>query len=213
MVDEHETNEERKPWDQLPDESSLWYGRFRSYLEMGFKRNVNAVHAECTKNDENLRDINAPGEWYRIEKAWNWKERAKSYDEAWIIEQDKIIAQEKEIVLRTGYALMHNRIKLLNKFVEKMEQWADDDSKAWIIKTQTVTGENFSKHTEEETFNAPMFSMIDKYLDSIAKEKGERVKKNEIEHKGLPPNVYLDFNPDEDGSVTQEKDEVEDDNP
>jgi len=25
------------------------------------------------------------------------------------------------------------------------------------------------------------------------------VKKKEIEHKGLPPNVYVDFDPDDDG--------------
>jgi hypothetical protein len=201
------TNEERKPWDQMEGEPSLWYGRFRSFLEMGFKRNVNALYKkEVLKNPGKLYPL-VDNEWYKVCREWNWKERAKAYDANWIEEQDKIIAQEKEIVLRSGYALMHNRIRLLNKFVEKMEQWADDDSKAWVLKTQTVTGDGFSKHTEEETFNAPMFTMIDKYLDSIAKEKGERVKKNEVAITELPPNVYLGFNPDDDGSVTQEKDE------
>ncbi len=191
MDAEYNTNE--KPWDQQDGEPSLWYGRFRSYLEMGFKRNVNAVYAEEAKNSENQRNLDAGGEWYRIEKVWNWKERAKLYDDNWIKEQDKLIAREKEIVLRTGYALMHNRIKLLNKFVEKMEQWADEDDKIWLVKTQDVTSENFSKHTEEMIFNAPMMSAISKYLDDIAKEKGERVKKQEIDVTNINDQDMQDF--------------------
>jgi hypothetical protein len=205
MADEHDgTNEDRKPWDQMEGESSLWYGRFRVYLELGFKRSVNAVFREEMGLNEREE---AHGRWHEEAKRYQWQERAKVYDDFQREEEDKLIAQEREKVLRSGYALMHNRIKLLNKFVEKMEQWADDDDKAWIIKTQDITGEGFHKHTEEETFNAPMFAMMDKYLDSIAKETGERVKKKEVAITELPPNVYLGFDPDEDGTTVVEKEE------
>jgi hypothetical protein len=173
-------NEERKPWDQLEEESNLWYGRFRAYLLMGFKRSVNAVfQLEAEESLGNPRG-EAQGHWYEYAKKYRWEERAKAYDTHWIEEQDKLIAQEREIVLRSGYALMHKRIEALNKLADKMVRWADEDDKVWLIKTQDVTGDGFSKHTEETVFNAPMLGMIEKYFDGIAKEKGERVKKQEL---------------------------------
>ncbi len=190
---------ERKSWEQMEGESSLWYGRFRAYLLMGFKRSINAVHAEYAKNSENPRNLDAGGEWYRIEKEWNWKERAQDYDAHWIEEQDKLIAQEREIILRTGYALMHKRIEALNKLADKMMQWADEDAKVWIVNKKSVSGENFSQYTEETVFNAPMMGMIEKYFAGIAAEKGERVKKKDITITEMPPNVYMGFDPDEDG--------------
>lgn len=171
----------RKLWDQMEGESDLWYGRFRAYLTMGTKRSVNAVfQQELEEKGGGWRD-EAHGSWYDYSKKYKWEERVKAYDKQWIEEQDKIIAQEKERVLRSGYALMHKRIEALNKLAEKMVQWADEDDKVWLVKEKTVTGENFSQHIEETVFNAPMFGMIDKYFDSIAKEKGERVKKQEID--------------------------------
>lgn len=181
MDDMHVTNEERKPWEQMEGESDLWYGRFRSYLLMGFKRSVNAAFTEESKKiQENLR-ANAGPDWYKAEKEWNWKERARLYDKYQRDEEDKIIAQERDKVLRSGFALDYKRIEALNKLADKMVQWADEEDKIWLIKTQSISGENFSKHTEETVFNAPMLTMIDKYLDSIAKEKGERVKKQEVD--------------------------------
>lgn len=171
----------RKLWDQLPEESDLWYGRFRAYLLMGTKRSiVDVFHQELEENGGDWRD-EAHGSWYEYAKKYKWEERVKAYDKQWIIEQDKIIAQEKEKVLRTGYALMHKRIEALNKIADKMVKWADEDDKMWLIKTQSISNENFSKQTEEVIFNAPMLTMIDKYFDSIAKEKGERVKKQELD--------------------------------
>lgn len=174
-------NDERKPWDQMEGESILWYGRFRSYLLMESKRSVQAVFQLEAEESRDYPSSGVQGHWYEYAKQYQWEKRARAYDAYWIEEQDKIIAQEKEKVLRTGYALMHKRIEALNNLAEKMVKWADEDDKVWLIKTQDVSGENFSKHTEEVVFNAPMLTMIDKYFDSIAKEKGERVKKQEID--------------------------------
>lgn len=177
----HVTNEESKPWDQMEGESDLWYGRFRSYLLMGFKRSVNAVYDRENKEKQGKTSTKIGPEWYDAAKIWKWVERARLHDKHQRDEEDKIIAQERDKVLRTDFALDYKRIEVLNKFVKKMEQWADDDDKIWLIKTQSISGENFSKHTEETVFNAPMLTMMDKYLDSIAKEKGERVKKQEVD--------------------------------
>lgn len=185
--------EERKSWEQMLDkqEPDLWYGRFRAYLLMGFKRSVQAVfHQEAEENRGNPRG-EAQGHWYEYAKKYNWEERAQAYDKHWIEEQDKLIAQEREVVLRKGFALDYKRIEALNKLADKMVQWADDDSKVWLVKKQDVTGDGFSKHTEEEVFNAPMLGMIEKYFAGIAAEKGERVKKQELTGKDGEPMRFI----------------------
>ena len=203
-------NEERKIWEQQEGESDLWFGRFRAYLLMGFKRSVSAVFQLEAEENRGNQSAETHGYWYEYARKYKWEERAKAYDTHWIEEQDEIIKQERERGLRLGYALDYKRIEALNKLADKMMQWADEDDKVWIVNKKSVSGENFSQYTEETVFNAPMLGMIEKYFAGIAAEKGERVKKKEVEHKGLPPNVYLDFDPDQDGTVTKEGDDGSD---
>lgn len=174
---------ERKTWEQMPEESDLWYGRFRAYLLMGFKRSIQAVFQLETEEKRGNPSGEAQGHWYEYAKKYDWEERAKVYDAHWIEEQDEIIKQEREKVIRLGFALDYKRIEALNKLADKMMQWADEDDKVWLVKTQDVTGDGFSKHTEETVFNAPMIGMIEKYFAGIAAEKGERVKKQELTGK------------------------------
>lgn len=191
---------ERKPWEQIEGESDLWYGRFRSYMLMGFKRSIAAVfqEEETEKNGEEQRQ-KPVGYWYEMSKKYEWERRAKEYDAHWIEEQDKLIAHEREVVLRKRFALDYKRIEALDKIADKMVQWAEEEDRVWLVKKQTVSGENFSKYTEEVEFNAPMLGMIEKYFAGIAAEKGERVKKKDVTITEMPPNVYLGFNPDQDG--------------
>jgi hypothetical protein len=64
---------------------------------------------------------------------------------------------------------------------------ASDDEKIWLVETRTmIMGEDRSQTTEKLTFNAPLFQLIDKYLDSIAKEMGERAKTSEPATKDIP---------------------------
>src|SRR5437899_12657894 len=100
-------NDERKPWDQLEDEgeSTLWYGRFRAYLLMGFKRSVSAVFQLEAEEIRGNQSTETYGYWYEYAKKYRWEERAQAYDVHWIEEQDKLIEQESEIVLRTGFAV------------------------------------------------------------------------------------------------------------
>lgn len=89
--------EERKSWEQMVDkgEPDLWYGRFVKYLRLGTKRSVNALYvkeAKTARNSEKQRELEAGGDWYKAEKEWNWKERARVYD----LEQEKQRREEEE---------------------------------------------------------------------------------------------------------------------
>jgi hypothetical protein len=84
--------DERKIWEQQQDEPDLWYGRFRVFLRLGTKRNVNAVYTKETKRNLEQTRTNAHQDWYEAEKTWKWKERARAWDR----DQDKVRAEKEE---------------------------------------------------------------------------------------------------------------------
>lgn len=175
---------QRKSWNQMEGEPDLWYGRFMIYAKMGYKRSVNAVFEKERKGKKVNPSTKINAEWYDAYNQWKWSERARSYDEYQRAEEDRIIAEERDKVLRSGFALQHKRIEVLDKLSRKLIAMANDDEKVWIAKTKTTSfGEDKSQVIEEITFNAPLFTLIDKYQDSIAKEMGERVKKQELTGK------------------------------
>jgi hypothetical protein len=199
-------DEERKPWEQLPDEPDLWYGRFRRFFLMAFGRSVSAVFkAEVSEGSRANQSLEVYGYWYEYAKKYNWQERAAAYDANWIEEQDKIIAQEKEKVLRSGFALQYKRIQSLDRLLNKLIEMTDDEDKIWIPDVKAIGNGPGAERVDLVNFNAPLFTLIDKYKASLAAEMGERVKKKDITVTELPPNVYFDFNPDDDGTITQDK--------
>src|ERR1041385_5367355 len=168
-------NEERKVWEQMEGESSLLYGRFTTYLRLGTKRSVAAVYKKEKKGE---KGNNIPhGSWYDDAKQWNWESRARAYDEHQRAEEDRIIAEERDKVLRSGFALQHKRIKELDRLARKLIRYTNDEEKIWIPETKTISGENSTVIVEKIVFNAPLFQQIEKYQASIAAEMGERVKK------------------------------------
>lgn len=201
-------NEERKTWEQMEKEPDLWYGRFVKFMRLGTKRSVNAISQKENKKSEEKTRTNAGPEWYDAAKTWNWATRARDYDAYQRAEEDRIIEEERDKVLRSGFALQHKRIQLLDKMSRKLIAMTNDEEKIWIPETKTSTfGEDKSQTVEKVVFNAPLFQQIERYQASIAAEMGERVKKKDITVTELPPNVYLEFNPDQDGSVTKEGDD------
>lgn len=179
MSDEHDNTNE-KFWDQQEGESSLWYGRFRAYLLLGVRRSVNAVfHLEAEESRDYPR-TEIQGHWYEYAKKYKWEERAQSYDKHWIEEQDIVIAAERAKVIRTGYALQHKRIEILDKLVSKLVEMTEDDDKVWLTESKTVWNGRNPERVEAISLNHPLFTLIDKYQASIAAEMGERVKKQEI---------------------------------
>ena len=202
-------SEERKPWEQMIDkgEPDLWYGRFRVYLLMGSRRSVGAVYRKEYHVKARQTTFKISGDWYEAAKQWNWESRARDHDEFQRAEEDRIIADEKEKVLRSGYALLHKRVKTLDRLTRKLERWEKNDDKIWIPETRTtIMGENKSVTIEKVTFNHHLYMVIDKYLDSIAKEVGERVKKQELTGKN---GEALEFEIELVGNKPEEEDEGE----
>jgi hypothetical protein len=192
---------ERKPWDRMEGEPDLWYARFAVYLRMGSKRSVHALFKRTTKKNQEEPRGNAGPDWYDTEKEWKWEERARAYDEHLRAEEDKLRAEEKEKVLRSGFALQHRRIEVYDRLLRKLIGYTRDDDKVWLSDLKSVQiGLDSYERVDLVHFNAPLFTLIDRYLSAIAAEMGERVKKKEVQLIELPPNVYMNFDPDQDGS-------------
>lgn len=194
--------EERELWDQVEGEPDLWYARFVAYLRMGSKRSVNALFKRETKKNQEKPRGNAGPDWYDAEKEWNWKERARSYDEHVRAEEDRVRAEEKEKVLRAGFALQYKRIEVYGQLLRKLISYTRDDDKIWLLDVKSVqVGLDSYERVDIVHFNAPLFTLIDRYLAAIAAEMGERVKKKEISSKEIPPDQYEGLGPDDIGSV------------
>jgi hypothetical protein len=207
----NEGMDERKPWEQIEGESMTWFRRFDRYRLMVFGRSVAAVFQEeySKKLDNTRKSMEPDGTWYKIAEKWQWEARAAQWDAFQAEEAEKIIAREREIVFRSGFALVHKRVQSLDRILNKLIDMTEDQDKVWIPDVKAIGNGPGAERVDLVNFNAPLFALIDKYKASIAAEMGERVKKKDITVTELPPNVYL-FDPDSDGSVTQENEGEED---
>lgn len=186
---------ERLPWHQQEHESLLWFRRFERYRLMEPVRSVAAVFREEIGDIERTEP---PGRWYDETKKWKWEERAAAWDAHLVELEEKVIAQEREKVLRNGYALMHKRVETLNKLAEKLVAWTDEEDKVWLPDVKAIGTGPDAERVDLVQFNAQLFLLIERYFKGIAEELGERVKKKDITVTELPANVYL-MDPDQDG--------------
>jgi hypothetical protein len=173
-------------WDRQENEPSLWYGRFRIFLELGPGRSVNAaLDYELTKKHEKPRR-NADKSWYHMAREYEWEQRAQAYDAHWIKEQDAIIAQERAKIVRTGFALQHKRIQELDKITQELIDMKKDPDKVWVPGTKVFWNGKNAELIDTISFNHQLYSLILKYLGDIAAEMGERKQKIEmIEEVGI----------------------------
>ena len=189
--------QEAKPWDKMEGESEIWFRRFDRYRLMYPVRSVAAVYqAEKedadTKNHEKSR---ACGKWYDIAKQWNWEERAQAYD-AYINQEEE---QARLRILSTGYALQHRRIEVLSNLTQQLLTYVQDEQKVWLLDVKAIGNGPLAERVDLVNFNAPLFTTIEKMIKSIAEETGERTKKKDTSTKEMPPNVYVDSDPNQDG--------------
>jgi hypothetical protein len=191
---------------RMEGEPLLWYRRFMRFCLMFPRRTVAAIYSEehpeeTTKDDK--RRQNAPGSWYEIAKQWQWEERAEAYDAAQFAEEEKI----KQRVMRSGYALQHNRMLALQKHLEDLIAMAEEEKNIWIPEVRTFqSGKDSTSTVEKVQFNDPLFKEIREYLTDIADEMGERVKKKSISFDDPPANIYIGFDPDQDGTEERSED-------
>ena len=67
------------PWDRLPNEPTLWYGRFEIYRLLGSRRNIHRAYRIC-KFAEQLNGRGPNNYWYTVAERWRWRERAEAWD-------------------------------------------------------------------------------------------------------------------------------------
>ncbi len=81
-----------RPWDRQPGESNRWYARFTAYRLAGSSRTIEDVYR--VEREAKGRVGKRPGHlWYLNSKAWQWKERAESWDQ---FEEKRIEAEWEE---------------------------------------------------------------------------------------------------------------------
>jgi hypothetical protein len=178
---------------RMEGEPLLWYRRFMRFCLMFPRRSVAAIYSEehpeeTTKDDK--RRQNAPGSWYAMAKRWQWEERAEAYDAAQFAEEEKIRAR----VFHSGFALQHNRILALQKQLEDLIAMTTEQDKVWVPDVKAIGNGPDAERVDLVQFNAPLFTLIDKFTASIAAEMGERIKKTELTGKdGGPMEFEVDW--------------------
>jgi len=190
---------------RMEGEPLLWYRRFMRFCLMFPRRTVADVfHEEHSKKLDSTRKNPEPdGTWYAMAKRWQWEERAEAYDAAQFAEEEKI----KQRVMRSGYALQHNRMLALQKHLEDLIAMAKEEKNIWIPEVRTFqSGKDSTSTVEKVQFNDPLFKEIREYLTDIADEMGERVKKKSISFDDPPANIYIGFDPDQDGTEERSED-------
>lgn len=190
---------EAQPWHRQPGEPLRWFRKFEQFRLMIPVRSVNAVFREEDSQKQPATARNdAPGHWREAARKWQWEDRAAAWDKHQAEELEREIAAEEKKILREEYALRHKRIEELNRIVKKLIGYLEDENNVWLPDVKAIgTGPN-ARQVDLIRFNDAIFSEIRAHFDDIAKEKGERIKKQELSVKELPK-LYIDLAPDEDG--------------
>jgi hypothetical protein len=189
-------SDEQQIWARQPGEPLTWYRRFERYRLMVPVRSIVAVFRE--EKGRNERD-EAPGRWYEEAKKWRWDERVAAWDVYLDGQIEQQIAVERKRVLRSRYALAHKRIEELDRLAQKLIDYAKDEKNIWLLDVKAIgTGPDVER-VDLVQFNDALFREIRAHFADIAAELGERVKKKDVTVTELPANIYLGFDPDQDG--------------
>lgn len=80
---------EQRTWHRQPDEPTLWFGRFKTWLHMDRPRSVLAIYNDERAKKGKSEVTYMPGAWSRAVERYQWRERAKDFDD-YQQEQDDI---------------------------------------------------------------------------------------------------------------------------
>ncbi len=106
--------EQKKPWERREGEPARWYWRFRSYLNLGSKRSINAA-SEVER--EGKSRTNAGPEWYKAAKRYQWQERADAYDRE---QSEQNAYLMRQIAMKCSFVSRPYRITQLNSIAETL---------------------------------------------------------------------------------------------
>lgn len=70
-------SDERRPWDQLPDEPDKAYACFLVYRDLGPGRSIDKAYQSVSKSSKGRN-----GQWLYYSSVYHWPERASSWDVA-----------------------------------------------------------------------------------------------------------------------------------
>ena len=107
MDEKKPLNDEKKPWDRLPDETVRDFARFEGYRLLGPDRSVGAGYRIKNPKKE------APASWFKLAIKNRWKERAESWDLS-EIERERIEFEKRR------KASKDSRIKVLEGYLAKL---------------------------------------------------------------------------------------------
>lgn len=211
---------EQQPWEQMPGETALWFGRFERYRLM-WPHSINRVYQEewraerlhKLRGDEKGQketgiDVTleqelpkeAPGKWREMAQKYQWVDRAASWDAFVTADIEQKVAAEKQHTLLTGYAMMYRRVAQLNDQAEQLIAMLGDPNKVWVPDVKAIGNGPNAERVDLVQFNAALFHEIRATFDDIAAELGERVKKKDITVRELPPDQYEGITEADEGS-------------
>jgi hypothetical protein len=153
-----------------------------------------ALHDYCLLKDRSLASLaqkyGKSTAYVRQLERWSsqyqWVARAAAYDAQQAQALEAVAQEERAKILKSGFALQHKRIELLDRLTNRLIVLTEDDNNLFLV------------DQKGKRFNDGLFAIIDRYLASIAAEMGERIKRQELSIKELPK-LYIDLSPDEDG--------------
>jgi hypothetical protein len=117
MQDELQAEVTRQPWDQMPDEPDLWYGRFQIYLQLGPARTLKAAFQQLSGAAGAATRTPTPS-WSLRANQLRWRQRAHAWD-AW--QRNLLALSERN--LRQG--LRHRRIDVMEDTLEAIRAALD----------------------------------------------------------------------------------------
>lgn len=118
--------DERRPWEQRPDESSKWYARFTHYLHQGRRRSILSVYRDERGEAPDSKALQTfPSSFGKKANEYEWRARADAYDRAERareeIEYQERRAENKRLRIEALDALRQAAVDALAELSEKKE--------------------------------------------------------------------------------------------
>lgn len=129
-------------------------------------------------------------------KEWStrfgWQARLQEIADRQAREAEEREAEYRRAIMEQGYALAHERVQVLKELAEKLRAELVDGGRLWVDDVKTVGRGEGAREVPIERFNAAEVEQLRGLLDDIAKEKSERVKRQELMGKDGGP-IEVDY--------------------
>lgn len=121
-----EEAEKKHPWEKMPGENSLWYGRFSRYLEAGTGRTFQEVYNAEQETAGKGKKTTIAKSWSNASKKFRWVERSATYDDWRRAEKEREAVEfrrrEQEQLLEARDELRKGELALAQRLKIKAEE-------------------------------------------------------------------------------------------